>query len=207
MRRNNILNSIIASVLLTTATAASAAIDFQPKAKSTIVDINLVQQRAEKGNDNAQYQLALAYSAGQGLQRNDLQAIYWYEQAAKQGNVKAQYSLALMLEHGQAPKPDHQKAAALYMKAAKQGHVAAQYSLGMMYLDGKGLEQDSIKAWTWLALAAENGFESVDKVRDMVATRLSPSDLTQAGEAFVQLKNKLPEPRPASLMVVAVAGK
>ena len=50
---------------------------------------------AEQGDVDAQYNLGLMYSKGEGVPQNDKTAVKWHTKAAKQGNAKAQYSLAV----------------------------------------------------------------------------------------------------------------
>lgn len=138
------------------------------------------------------------------LKRIDLTQI---EQLAENGDQQALYQLALMFEYGEHFKADQKKAAALHLQAAKQGHVGAQYSLGVMYLEGKGLAQDNIKAWAWLALAADNGYENVELMRDALTLKMSQVDQREASSAFTTLKNTLPQPYPGSWMMVAAVGK
>ena len=41
----------------------------------------------------AQYNLAVMYKSGEGIEKDIKQAIYWYEQSAKQGYQNAQNQL------------------------------------------------------------------------------------------------------------------
>ena len=49
---------------------------------------------AENGDDYAQFDLALCYSEGDGVEQSDEKAAYWYTKSAEQGNSAAQYNLA-----------------------------------------------------------------------------------------------------------------
>jgi TPR repeat protein len=117
------------------------------------------------------------------------QPINKIEQAADIGNVQAQYKLALMLEYGEGIKQDHARAAALHQKAAQNGSIGAQHSLGMMYYQGKGVRTNKINAYIWLAMAADNGYESVIIARDRVAQELSESGLVQAKRAYEEQRS------------------
>ncbi len=111
------------------------------------------------------------------------------EQAADAGSVQAQYKLALMLEYGEGVKQDHARAAALHQRAAQNGSIGAQHSLGMMYYQGKGVRTNKINAYIWLAMAADNGYESVNIARDKVALELSESGLIQAKRAYEEQRS------------------
>jgi TPR repeat protein len=56
---------------------------------------------AEQGNPVAQYSLGQMYFNGQGVTRNDAEALKWYSLAARQGNGSAQASLATMYDVGE----------------------------------------------------------------------------------------------------------
>ena len=71
-----------------------------------------------------------------------------------------------------------------YRLAAEQGHADAQRSLGFMYVGGEGVPQDYVQAHMWLNLAASRatGEERGSAVqgRDIVASQLTPDDLSEA---------------------------
>ena len=51
---------------------------------------------ADRGNADAQYNLGLLYMNGQGVNKNDRQALFLFLDAAKQGHVEAQYNAGYM---------------------------------------------------------------------------------------------------------------
>lgn len=56
---------------------------------------------AEQGIAEAQYNLGLIYSKGQGVSRNHEEAVKWYRLAAEQGFAESQTNLGLMYGKGQ----------------------------------------------------------------------------------------------------------
>lgn len=54
---------------------------------------------AEEGDMNAQYNLAVMYEKGQGVDQSDLKAEHWYQSAADQGHPGAPIALQLLFEH------------------------------------------------------------------------------------------------------------
>ena len=79
---------------------------------------------------------------------------------------------------------DDAEAVRWYRLAAEQGHVSAQHNLGVMYSTGEGVPQDNIEAHMWLNLAAPRS-SGADRersvgVRDRVAERMTPADLSEA---------------------------
>ena len=53
------------------------------------------QKLAEQGNANAQDSLGWMYANGQGVPKDDQQAVAWYHKAAEQGVARAQFILGV----------------------------------------------------------------------------------------------------------------
>jgi TPR repeat protein len=110
--------------------------------------------------------------------------VKWYLKAAQQGLASAQFNLGNMYNNGHGVTQDYAEAVKWYRKAAEQGDAAAQNTLGNMYQKGQGVVQDYIQAHKWLNLAAARGKgknreESVE-VRDLVASQMTPADISEA---------------------------
>ena len=116
------------------------------------------------------------YSAGHGVEKDDVQAAIWFRRAAEQGHVKAQYLIGYCYENGSGVPKDDNKAAQWYVRAAdqgdaeaqeamadywfrkaEQGDARAQCGLGSMYRKGLGVEQNGEQAVYWFRKAAEQG--------------------------------------------------
>ena len=64
-------------------------------------------------------------------------------------------------------------------KAAEQGHAGAQSCLGGMYQFGQGVPPNNILAYAWASLGAMScGGQSV-QIRNLIAKKLSPEDLSK----------------------------
>ncbi len=63
---------------------------------------------------------------------------------------------------------------------AEQGDAQAQYNLGVMYANGQGVPQDYLFAHMWGNLAASHGHEDAVKLRDKIATKMTPDQLAEA---------------------------
>ena len=63
---------------------------------------------------------------------------------------------------------------------AEQGDANAQNSLGFMYVNGTGVIQDYVRAHMWFNIAASQGDESAAINRDVVAKRMTPSQIETA---------------------------
>ncbi|WP_253250212.1 tetratricopeptide repeat protein [Salmonella enterica] len=67
-----------------------------------------LQQQADRGDMNAQFQLGRKYHIGDGVERDVEKAVFWYQKAAAQGSAKATNNLGVLYEHGHvAPEDEH----------------------------------------------------------------------------------------------------
>ena len=113
--------------------------------------------RAERGESEAQYKIAVRYATGDGAERDDAKAVYWYRLAAEQGYAPAQNALGNCYAYGRGAEQDDAQAFYWYRLAAAQGSAAAQNALGNCYAKGLGTERDKKQALRWYRLAAEQG--------------------------------------------------
>ena len=56
----------------------------------------------------------------------------------------------------------------------------AQFALGLMYFDGQDVPQGFVYAHMWGHIAASNGNEDGRKLRDILATRMTPAQIEKA---------------------------
>ncbi len=102
------------------------------------------------------------YQDGEGVPKDDKQAVVWYRKAAEQGHIDAQSKLGFMYKYGLGVK-DEQQAVVWFRKAAEQGHAGAQLFLGMIYENGEGVPKDEQQAVEWYRKAAEQGHASAQE--------------------------------------------
>ncbi len=69
---------------------------------------------AAEGDMDAQYNLGIMYSNGEGVKQDKFAAFKYYKLAADQGYSKAQYNLGSMYNNGQGVKQDKFEAKRLY---------------------------------------------------------------------------------------------
>ena len=100
------------------ATAAWARGDYAAELKIT-------RPLALKGEAWAQSFLGDSYANGNGVAKNDAEAVKWYRLAAAQGNANAQLNLGFMYANGRGVLQDYTKAHALYNLAATKGDAMA----------------------------------------------------------------------------------
>ena len=129
------------------------------KGKEELISTHeLFSNAAERGDAEAQYQLGIAYSNGEGVAKDLTKAFDWTRKAAEQGHAGAQFSLGDAYSNGEGVAKDPTKAFDWYRKAAEQGHARAQANLGFSYHAGEGVAKDLTKAFDWTRKAAEQGY-------------------------------------------------
>ena len=70
----------------------------------------LLKPLAEQGNADAQYNLGLMYYHGEGVRKDDKEAVKWLRKAADQGFAIAQHNLGVMYQNGEGVLQDYKKA-------------------------------------------------------------------------------------------------
>ena len=105
---------------------------------------------------------------------------------AIKGQVEAQETLGGLYFFGKGIAQDFAEAAKWFRKAAEGGDAQSTYLLGYLYEDGKGVPRDAMQAHMWSNLAASQlageEAERVAKVRDFIASKLTPDQLAKAQE-------------------------
>ena len=137
------------------------------------MDADALRQQAEQGDADAQVELGVMYSSGQGVPEDAPEAVRWFRAAAEQGNAIAQANLGLMYASGRGVTEDVSEAAFWLRLAAEQGDADSQVKLGIIYATGRGpvvssmatvgldrgtsLPKDAAEAVRWWRRAAEQG--------------------------------------------------
>jgi hypothetical protein len=95
--------------------------------------------------------------AGEGVPRDNAEAMKWWRKAADQGNAQAQAVLGLLYYHGEGVPSNYAEAIKWWRKAADQGNAGAQANLGFMYYHGEGVPRDNAQAMKWWRKVADQG--------------------------------------------------
>jgi TPR repeat protein len=94
------------------------------------------------------------YLKGDGVLRDNDQALKWLKASAAQGNAEAQFLLGSIYL---LPQKDVNEGVKWLRLSADQGNQDAQYLLGKAYIQGlPALPRDPIQAEMWLWLAAKD---------------------------------------------------
>ena len=157
-----IIHRIIVAVVLLTTTSAFAA-DFEKGLRAYNkgdykAALRQFRPLAEEGHAEAQFNLGVMHYYGEGIPKDDGQAVFWYRKAAEQGVAEAQFNLGFMYANGEGVPEDDRQAVFWFRKAAEQGVAPAQTNLGTMYAVGRGVAEDDRQAVFWVRKAAEQGY-------------------------------------------------
>jgi TPR repeat protein len=97
------------------------------------------------------------YAEGQGVARDEVEAVKWYRKAAEHGHAEAQFYLGMMYYSGRGVAQDGREALYWFRRAADQRHPLGFFGLGRCYEEGRGVPQDYSEAVKYYRLAAEEG--------------------------------------------------
>ena len=126
-------------------------------AKATEDPMGELRAKAEQGIASAQFNLGAKYANGDGVPKDNAEAMKWYFKAALQGDASAQFNLGLIYSNGEGVPKDGIEALMWYRMAAEQGYLSAQTKLGWMYATGDEVPKDSVEAVKWYRKAADQG--------------------------------------------------
>ena len=130
----------------------------QHQSTLTADELKALQQKAEKGDEEAQCTLGSLYRIGRGVPQDDALSLAWTRKAVEQGLPEAQYILGEAYNFGRGVPQDYAQAIAWLRKAAEQGYWEAQFTLGMRYAGGLLVPKDYAQAVAWFRKAAEQGY-------------------------------------------------
>lgn len=169
-----------------------------------------MRKAADGRNAGAQNNLGAMYERGEGLAQDYKEAARLFRLAAGQGNQAAQYNLAQLYFEGRGVNQDYREGFLLAAMAAARGFAPAHAIMALAYSEGRGVPPDLIRAHMWSNLAAASLSGELQKKseerRNIIASRLSPAQITQAQELAQKCKSSnykdcgLPggAPQPAS---------
>lgn len=178
-------------VILMFALCADVAADFDKglrayKNKDFATAMKEWMPLADQGDAEAQLNIGVMYASGQGVQKNEREAVRWYRSAAERGSPVAQTYLGWMYRNGVGITQDVNRAATWFVIAAQQGDPSGQRAIGLLYRDGVSVQKNPLVAYAWLSLAVSAGLSVAQEERDLVAQDLSPNDLVLAQRLSAQ---------------------
>ena len=120
--------------------------------------IKEVKTKAKAGDPESQVALGWYYMNGDGLPKDEKEAIRWFTRAAEQGYAKAQHNLGVCYAFGNGVAKDKVESVRWFRKAAEQGIAESQYNLGVSLQNGIGVKMDGVEAVKWYRRAAGQGY-------------------------------------------------
>lgn len=141
---------------------------------------------AENGLDLAQYNLAILYFTGQGVEPDMEKAFHWTEAAALQGHINAQFNLGSLYLEGMGVGKDTAKGIEWFSRAGKAGHADAAFALANFYEDGDIVARDRVTAHAWANQAAYNDHSDAQELVEKIERRLDDEQLGAARRLFAR---------------------
>jgi TPR repeat protein len=138
-----------------------------------------MEQLARDGNPTAQFNLSVAYNAGDGVARDLEEAASWLFKSAEAGFPPAQYNVG----HRWLEAKDKEKAFDWFMRAAKQNYGPAQFHIGALY----GNSGDYVRAYVWSYVAQLNRVDEARGNLEKIVSLLSKEELNDARYAVSAL--------------------
>lgn len=154
--------------------------------------IRIWRPLADRGDPDAQYNIAQAYFLGRGVPQNMVLAEQWYERAARQGHPEATANYGLLLfQNGR-----RQEAIPYVTRAAEAGDPRAQYVLGTALFNGDIVTRDAPRAYALMSrAAAQNLPPAVTQLAEMERL-MSPQDRARGVELARDMR---PAPPPVQI--------
>ncbi len=152
-------------------------------------EVKTIIVKAESGDASSQSALAVMYANGQGVTKDEAEALKWMRKAAAQNDARAQRNLYTMLGQGLGVPRDEEEALKWLKKAVEQGDAHAQFLFGKEIMGAgilspniAGLAPDFVKAYAWVQLAILNGYkdEEASQVLSLIEKRISPQQKNEA---------------------------
>ena len=84
-------------------------------------NIKQIREAAIQGDTTAQFNLGLKYYKGEGVPKDDREAVKWYRRAAEQGHAMAQFSLGFMYSNGEGVPEDEPRGREVVPESRRAG--------------------------------------------------------------------------------------
>ena len=111
---------------------------------------------ADAGHSAAQFNLAILYESGLGVEKHLGIAAHWYRTAAANGYDPAVFALGQLYYSGGPEFPRNvDEAFHWWLKGAERGDVYSQTKLAVVLLEGKDVPRDMLSAKRWLKQASQ----------------------------------------------------
>lgn len=147
--------AIVLAVALLLLSGGRALAQLSPDQSARQRAIADLRQQALAGDVNAQLQLGVIYLTGDGVAKDDAQAMTWFRKAADQTNPVAERYMAEMYFKGRGVTADNMEAVKWLRMSAEQDDAQSEYNLAVMYTQGLGVGKNLKLAAEWMQKAAD----------------------------------------------------
>ena len=90
------------------------------------------KQASKNGHREAQFDLAIMYATGDGVEKNEREAFKWFHKSARNGHTEAKYLMGVSFNQGRGVRQQKELARYWFKLAAKAGHAKAIYQLALI---------------------------------------------------------------------------
>ncbi len=139
--------------------------------------------------------IALMYSVGDGVTKDQKVALNYGRRAAEAGDLQSQFNLGQAYRKGAGIPQDYEKAAFWYRKAAEAGLPQAQNEYGLLFAQGHGVPLDYVRAFAWIDMPATAGDPQSVKNRAQLLTILDERQQKQARQLADEYAKKYGQKR------------
>jgi len=160
------------------ATQFNTAIDYLNE-KDFAEAVVWFRKAAENRLAVAQYNLAVAYDLGAGVEQDAKKAVFWYRKAALQNDPDAQVLLAICLHNGDGVERNFDEAEKWFKRAAGLGSADAQYQISLYYIEGRAVPKDYVQAYVFLSMAAAQGDSDAGELKEALSKKMSPEQIAE----------------------------
>ncbi len=140
--------------------------------------MRLWRELADQGDPLALFAVGMLYQDGQGVAKDEAEAVRWFLRAAQKGNEGAQEVLYEAYMQGRGVPVDYAEAEKWMRPLAEKGYGMPQFFLAGLYLR----KQNLIESYKWLTLAKRQTLTSdlASKGLENLRAKMSRSDVAEA---------------------------
>ena len=156
---------------------------------------------ADRGDADAQFNLAQAYKLGRGVPTDQRIAEGWYRKAAEQGHQQAGGYLGLiMFQNG-----DRVGALPWLARASDRGDPRAQYLYGTALFNGENVTRDWPRAYAMMTASAAAGLPQATATLQQMDQFIPLDDRKRGLKMAADMRRAAPRPAAAATRVTTAA--
>ena len=192
MRYKQIFTRLLLAILSLTFMPAVSSAELLEKDSSVTV-FRFQKKLAQRGNPQAQYNLARMYEYGNGVEKDLDQAILWYRKAATQDYTPAKHHLTFLNIQQNGFHEQHKAWVAQLKKESSEGEGESIFLLGQLYAMGLGVDKDLHHSIKLLRKASASNIPGSETERLKVEAILAKQEALAAQHKAEQARKKAAE--------------